>query len=349
MAYGSTGRFRLIIHVGAGKTGTTSIQQYLARVSGRLAQEGVGYWGYMLDRAPAKLFAWQDQFQTETFLRMDRAGATDQLTQVLEQSIEAAVTAGMHSAIWSNEAIFDRAENVLGALERLDRTRVEIVIIAYVRRHDAWAASAYLQWGLKHKSYGGALVPFRRFVEMRPVRFMKGCDMWRTGVEATFLLRNYDTAGDVIADFSGALGLPLFDSKERANASPGFEEIFFRALFNSRFEEEVLPSEFNGRFAVGSIDFALDPQRWLSSLLPDDAAIAEVMQATRGDREALNQLLAEAGQATLSDRGMPALDAPLDQARLIGVLVQMVFTQSHRMRRLEKRITDLEARSSGSD
>jgi hypothetical protein len=348
MAEERSDRFRLILHVGAGKTGTTSIQQYLARVSLRLAQEGVAYWGYMLDRAPFRQFPWQDQFQTELFLRMDRATAADQLTLVLEQSIKVAQSAGIHTAIWSNEAIFDRAQNVLAALDRLDRARVDIVVIAYVRQHDAWAASAYLQWGLKHKSYSGELVPFRRYVEMRPVRFMNGCEMWRKGAEASFLLRNYDAAGDVIADFSAVLGLPLFDSRERANKSPSLEETFFRALFNSRAEGEVLPTEFNQNMAPTGIDFALDPQRWLSGLLPDDADIAEVMHATQSDRRSLNELLAEAGQPLLTDRGMSVQGAFLDHSKLIGVLAQLAITHSQKIRALEKQLAELLERSGRS-
>ena len=55
--------------------------------------------------------------------------------------------------IWSNETFLGNDAIVFPAVQRLTEAGVGALrIVAYVRRPDAWAQSAYLQWGIKHKT-----------------------------------------------------------------------------------------------------------------------------------------------------------------------------------------------------
>jgi hypothetical protein len=329
--------FRFIFHIGAGKTGTSSVQETL-----RLNREGVkvagtAYFGLMLEFAPEQRYSWQKAAGSKEFLALEGAEATEQVIDVLRRSIDRVRAEGCRQAIWSNEWFFGRHAQVMPAMEALAADGIEVWVVAYVRRHDAWARSAYVQWGIKHKTYKGPLMPFERYRRIRPARFGTALQPWSEGSQWKFILRNMDSVGDVVSDFLTLCGVSN-ESLEtvRTNESPGSEELLLRALFNSRAKGEVLPNAFDSLFGVRNIDFESRPDEWLRGLMPTKAALEAVLNDSEADREAIRPLLTAAGQDPLAD--LPLMnhkEFDVDQLKLVGILFHMLAHQAQKLHRLD--------------
>jgi len=342
-------KFHLIFHIGAGKTGTSSIQASLRNGQSTLQEFGIEYWGLMLEFAPEKLYEWQAASASKQFLELEKDNATKQVQTVLEESINNAIQRGIHTAIWSNEWFFGRHENVIPALKMLEIQGIHVDIIAYVRRHDAWAKSAYVQWGLKHKTYSGSLLPFKQYIKKRPVRFTGTLTPWAEAFSENFLLRNFDVAGDAVQDFIKTLNLPASLPSVRVNEAPGAEELLLRALYNNNIQNEAAPVEFDRRFQTKSIDFNLKPKTWLAGLLPEPNDLQDVIADSAIDFDAINNMLKAAGQPPLENSTKHQKASELDFETLSAILIQMLFRQSNKIQKIQNQVNRLEKLLSDSE
>lgn len=333
--------FRLIFHIGAGKTGTSSIQTSLKEATDTLRSNGYDYWGLMLESAPVKLYDWQKASVSKDFPALQPTAAVNQLQSVLEQSIAASRDQGIHTAIWSHEWFFRRHHNVIPALKAVEAEDVRIEIVAYVRRHDAWAKSAYVQWGLMHKTYHGPLMPFRQYIKERPVRFARTLGAWAKAFPNSFHLRNFDVAGDVVKDFVAALNLPKSIPSIRVNEAPGSEELFLRALFNNGVQGQSFPVDFNRRFQLKRPDFTLNPNEWLASLLPTEEDLGAVAEDAADDCSAVNWMLEANCQPVLTKHDPKSKPSPIDLEKLTAAIVQIVFRQNEKLRKLQNQVNQL--------
>lgn len=96
--------FRLTVHVGAGKTGTSSIQATLLSNQSELNEQGIHYMGLMLEQAPLKKYLWQKQRDTEAFSELDGETRRQQALEVIRNSVKKFQDKGISHAIWSNES-----------------------------------------------------------------------------------------------------------------------------------------------------------------------------------------------------------------------------------------------------
>lgn len=332
---------RLIFHVGAGKTGTSSIQQTLGSQQEVLKDLGYWYLGLMLEHANVRQFPWQDTLASEVFHAMAPDEASEQLTAVLKAVVADARRTGLHTLIWSNESFIRRNTTTHPALAALQRDGVEISLVAYVRRHDAWARSAYVQWGIKHKTYGGPIQPFNAWIKNRNPAFHADLLRLRRAFPGSLVVRNLDAVGDAVADFLKVIGLssPRL-AQLRTNETPTGVELVLRALFNNGVPGEALPSRFE-RCVGRSLDFATPVADYFDRLMPTDADLERVKDHCANDREALDSLLAEHGQPPIDTSRLSIKPTTLDTQALIRTLSEIVVQQSLRLERLEKRVRAL--------
>jgi hypothetical protein len=332
--------FRLIFHIGAGKTGTSSIQQTLRTQQEKLKREGAWYLGLMLEHAPIVKFDWQRAGATKEFLKLSVEDGTRAIFEVLVGSIPKIVSEGCTRAIWSNEWFFAHGTTVvLNAVRQLSELGADVRIVAYVRRHDAWARSAYVQWGLKHKSYEGRLVPFDRWYKRQRHGFYKQLVPWVEAFGEKVLVRNLDAVGDAVKDFL-RLGDIDPDSFERirSNETPTREELTLRAMFNHQFKEKSDPDRFDNCFGRGKLRFDVPVDDWLTPVLPSDKALQEVVAESAEDRAALNELLQSCGQPPIDTTPLAASTMGLDSNKILAAVCQMVMLQAGRIQELEKKL-----------
>src|SRR5690606_14773106 len=110
--------FRLVFHIGAGKTGTTSIQRSLRESRRDLHQLGYDYWGVMLEHAPIKKYSWQKQAVPSEFMSLPPQQASNQILDIIKNSVSRSRKRGINVAVWSHEWFFNKPQYVVPALQK---------------------------------------------------------------------------------------------------------------------------------------------------------------------------------------------------------------------------------------
>lgn len=339
-------KFHLIFHIGAGKTGTSSIQRSLSNQKKDLVSAGWDYWGLMLDQCPVKKYDWQKASASKLFLALDSTMAQAQVEDVLGLSIDDCLSRGVKTAIWSNEWFFGRHHNVIPALENLRKTDVSVTIVAYVRNHASWAKSAYVQWGIKHKTYSGPILDFQEYIKSRPVRFASTLRPWLDAFSDSIYIRNFDSVNDVVDDFSRLLDIPVKIISERINESPSGEELLLRAFYNNSIKGEAMPMDFDRTFQTNGVDFEMNPEVWLNGLLPDKESLRTVEFDSDQDIKETDDILRRFGEAPLiQGGGVKAVS--LDAYRLCGILAQLLVKQGRRINQLQLQLRNISNASVG--
>lgn len=327
----------LLIHIGAGKTGSTSIQFTLKAAREALLERGTAYVGLVLEHVQgARKHDWCTEGAPQKFFKSeDRNRAKEEIYTVVRGALERYAERGVRQVIWSNEAFLTRREPIVEVVQRLAAEGVPIRLIAYVRRHDKWARSGYVQFGIKYKTYPGPLRTFAEWVNAQDIGYFHSLEAWRKALPGKLELYNFDTAGDVVSHFLDKAGLEDVEVI-RANDSPSNALLAVWAAFNNRFDTPILPSAFM-RVAkpLKILTSRYSPSPPIEELLPSAAQLAAVQDRYRMDLERTNLLLAENGEPPM------VFDTPDEKSRIATsweidhMLLQMVFS-------LQKQVADLQ-------
>ena len=336
---------KLVVHIGNGKTGTTSIQQTLDAARGDLQKRGIHYLGRMLEHGVSETVKdWQTPAGAETLLHnMPAPEVESDLREVLTAELSALETREATTAIWSNEALFARHMGVIEALQALRADGVDVQIVLYLRRHDKWARSAYAQWGIRHKSYQGPIKPFADWIAERPARFGPNLEVWHAAFGEALIVRNFDATGDVALDFLSLLDIDNI-AAHRVYETPTPEELTLHAAFNDRFPGVVLPDRFQ-RFSQSVGDLSpktADPAR-IGHLLPSQGDLDKVLEDSAEDLARINAILIEKGQPPFDSDAEAKKTTQPELWGIIDSLLKINFSAHERLVALEKRVAELES------
>ncbi len=332
---------KLIFHIGAGKTGSTSIQRTLKENDAVLKEKGVWYLGLMLENSENKLFEWQQASSVvPEFHRLSNDEAQRQLLTVLRPVVKEAQEKNIHTLVWSNESFLGGKHNFIGALQELQKEGIKIEILIYVREYASWTRSAYIQWGIKHKTYKGNLQTFREWSEKHTPSFYRQMKNLLEIMPESVFVRNMSAVEDVVVDFLDFANIESSSIKVlRDNDSPKNEELLLRALFNSNYQSEVLPQRFNNILGR-DIPFLQTPEKFLESLMPTSDDLNNILLHTIEDQEQLNQKLLEQGQAQLEGKAVSRKSTEINTDKLVLALADIVMQQSRRIDKLERIISN---------
>lgn len=334
--------FTLFVHIGDGKTGTSAIQKMLRSEAGMLSEENVEYLGLMLEFAELKKYEWQRDTRIEAFHALPRERASAEMAEVLEGSIALARQRGRRALVLSNETLLGRNGAAIDALGRVQASGVEIHPIVYVRRHDAWARSAYAQWGLRHKTYDGPIKSFEEWRETRRFALYPKLQPWLDAFGNAVSVRNFDAISDVAADFLEIIGVDSTRSiGVRANETPLPEELALRALFNHQQPTPSAPVRFNKLLGSADVDFRISLGHWLSEKLPTSGQLRDISLAYEQDRNSINTALEACGQPPLSTSALVHEGIELDQEVLVSALFQLIVRQAQRLEAVEQRLAKM--------
>lgn len=258
---------RLVLHLGMGKTGSSTIQGFLRDNEAQLARERMVAFG-------------PGQIQPCPHLNLQDTGRLETALAELKRQLAERRATGL---VWSLEGFGTR--QFVFRRKRLDLLRRElgaedVRVVIYVRRQDAFAASAYLQWNVVHKSYRGPVQSFdQRFpcvygepdgtpIEDTNLNYYEIIRPW---VEmfgaANVVVRPFEREqfekGDLLHDFIHAARLPdrEYDvSGGNRNVTFNMELTDMMGMYGSVFEEPVLPGGMNRFFdAFGNDPFFQRP------------------------------------------------------------------------------------------
>jgi len=242
-------KLRLHLHAGVGKTGTTAIQRLLTDNPEALTQAGYLYVGLFFEQFDPGLKGEPPAARFGSAIRGDQEELSRMVGHYLNLAEEHCHSHGLTDIIWSNEGIFNQPRK-LGPILSQHLDRFDWRFIIYLRRQDAWFLSAYKQWGIKHKTYTGAVRAFDEWYEGRkPLgRYADMLEQWESTFPIdTIQVRIYEKCPDVKFDFKKVVGLegaPLEVQAERPYRTPSNTILSLFKLYQSQFQSEQLPNEF---------------------------------------------------------------------------------------------------------
>ncbi|GJM09435.1 MAG: hypothetical protein DHS20C11_17110 [Lysobacteraceae bacterium] len=343
-------KIELIIHAGAGKTGSTAIQQALGRNQGRLEKQGACYCGLVFDRvgAPRKPgVPISEEFDGK--LRLGPEAFGDYLRSQLAGVQDYCKQHELQRAIWSNEAIFSQVETVGPALRRLSDD-FNLRFVAFVRRQDYWFLSAYKQWGIRHKNYSGVVQDFETWYQrFKPNGdFSKTLAQWESYVGIDRMdIRVYDKTDDVLSDFLSLIGIDgsgFTLANDRGYQSPPPSVLALYKIFNSQFEDSVHPEALSRALErtklLGFPTKAIQPDLGLPNRTRLEAILTEFADSNRS-LERYSKREYSVAFPSDSMRRDPSEDI-VDSDQLVASLLLMLVEQDKRLQRCEARLRKLE-------
>jgi len=226
----------LIVHVGMGKTGTSSIQQTLEINEKKLKRVGIKYLGYDLN------YCQGPKLKEQCF----KAGEKDEsnhakLKKMLLATLEYN-TGKYKKLVVSNERLYHRDQYAL-LFKGIEAKGYKVTIVSYIRRPDLWARSAHAQWGIKHKATKGPVKTFKQWAVNSRLFYSKHLLAWQELFPHHFIVKNYEEVNDVVADFFSIIGSEYSDVVV-SNETVNNEELILWSIYNSRYPGVVLPDKF---------------------------------------------------------------------------------------------------------
>jgi len=362
------------IHIGTGKTGSSTIQRLLAGSHSELTAQGVSFLGRMLEQQvhcqKRQREVWQENGGWPRWLESVRDGGTaEAYIACMEEQLDALGAQGTHTVIMSNEGFFEQAEVMKPVIAALAARGIQVEIVAVVRRHFEWAFSAYLQWGVRHKTMKGRVLSFSQWLTRRPPLFAPALKKWSNcpGVDRLILI-NYSAVPDVVPDFLKRLGLELDYNKDaapRVNAAASVLEAVLLANYHDHREDVIHPVETAGLLErLRNRGHVLRRERNLQWSRCTENDIQPLVDLCKDDLTETNELLRAHGQPLFADEKElpPTLPSsitglalpPLRQqeellAALLSIVVdldQQVRSQDQQLRQLRREIRGLPRRNS---
>lgn len=333
---------KLIVHIGAGKTGSSSIQAALEASKHALADRKIKYLGLMHEHGlGASEPSWRKHGGSpDFFLRAPRDEAIEQLKAVLLEEIRHPDHADLDALIWSNEWMFERADRIIPALQQVQGLGIKIGIIVYVREHHKWIASSYVQWGIKNKTYPGPVRIFSDWIKGRLFKVERILEPWLGAFGDQVRVFNFDATNDVVAHFFDKIHVSC-NTSLRENVSPPSADLAAWAVFNNRYKEQVPENRFASflrRLRRHNENAVAVPD--LASLLPTEDDLKQQSDFYREDREFLNQLLIKSGEPEFGALGgitPPKVPSSWEMDRLT---LEILFYIDARLSALEKKLQE---------
>ncbi|WP_096788027.1 polysaccharide biosynthesis protein [Rhodobacter sp. CZR27] len=324
----------IILHIGMGKTGTSSIQNALRQNRERLARQGVDYLGIWFDAADRRFLGYDGQ---AAFFRSTPEEMRTHAGRFLDTLKRRAEASGIDRFILSNEGTFAQGTQMRPFIEDL-RKHATVRLIAYVRNPREWLPSAYMQWSIYHKTYPGPIRPYAA-VAPQLVRSYAAIQVWGETFSDLLTLRPFRKDVNVVADFGAQLGLAIDIPEARILERTDAGESMLRALYNNRQRDSALPHLFNAAFQ--GLRFPKTPR--IEDLLKDSFSYDGTEAAIAENRAPFDYIRETFGIDLLADEGSPpktpAADALRD--RLLEHVLQIVMQQADRIRALEQRVEEM--------
>jgi hypothetical protein len=235
----------LVIHLGSGKTGTTSIQRFLQGNRSRLAEHG-----YLFPRSPgsSRHMRFGLMIRPDAELTSSRAWRLGDYPspatfrrQVRRRLFREINRSGLSRVILSDEALYLVSDDALSRLKRFtDRVAGQVRLVVYLRRQDDHLISRYQQ-GVKT----GGILRLDEFMQERGATqsydYFTRLSSWRRLVEpAAFAVRPFERVrfpdGSLYQDFLDAASIDLraddFAQTEPQNHSLDAEAVEVLRLLN---------------------------------------------------------------------------------------------------------------------
>lgn len=283
------------------------------------------------------------------FQAPDHARVDDALAEQLESELARLSSAGVEEAIWSNEAFLPRSGRIIPVLRRVANRGWPVRLVCYVRRHDEWAKSGYVQFALKAKPYTGRVKSFDEWIAGQDIGFAPALNRWEQAFPGCLTVFNYDVIDDVTAHFLGYLGIEGL-APVTANRQPPPEILAAWSVFNGRREAGAMPGDFLAvARGLGVLDEGRELGLPLEALLPGRDALEALQQRYGDDLDAVNRHLERSGEAPLEFGPVQQARSGADPWALSHLLFEMVFALEAKVSALSAEVEALRKQATGGN
>ncbi len=338
---------KLILHIGTGKTGTSSIQKTLRMNETVLNKIKTKYLGFIFEFAYDQIYEWQKPSALSYFnhqLSSDKK--QEELYDILDITIVNASKKGVEKLLLVNESLFSSFDDFIPVLHKLKReNKIDLNIVIYVRDYLSWSQSAYKQWAIKHKANSGKIKNYNEWAKDRisMFHFHKTIEPIIKEFPLDVTLKKMEDTKDVVKDF---LHLCDIENKNfniiRDNETPGNEDLLLRALFNNKFQGSVKPKVFN-EIISSNIEKSITIEDYMDNLLPNNKDLSNLSNLVQPDMEELNKLLVNQGKKPYVKDNFGAKKKNVDTSKLLMMLSSLVMSQSIKIDKLEKQLKEIKS------
>ena len=322
---------KVFLHVGMGKTGTTSIQAALRGGTEELALQHVKVVEELVPDVEDK----------RTYLNILQSADSEEQEEYAKSFAsevkKLSEAKGVETVIVSNEGLFGTVARIEPFLKAL-KSHLDVQVIAFIRHPSDWLPSAYAQWGISHKRNPGK-VPTFEVETRRLIHLYKSIDDWYEIFEDQVTLLPYEPGSDTVAVFAETAGIELPKAEKRLLTRSEDAELLMRAFFNDQDKGAALPARFNRivmntkRKPIPSRQYYFENHFDKSSLEPlieERAAVFDSYKEKYGfDVLALKS----------KDSAKPIDEAQID-SRLMDYLVHLTLAHARRLHKLENAKSD---------
>jgi hypothetical protein len=333
---------KLIIHTGHGKTGSSSIQATLKNNVKELGQNKIFYVGLSFELSPFKKFDWQKAYGWPELKSLSQSDFNEQLYMVVATTLNELKAQGYKVIIWSNESLFVNVEKLKSVFEKL-AADFDVETISFIRRHDKWLRSAYLQWGVKHKAYFGGVKSFAEWAK-DGVNFSGKMLKWQSlkGIKCSFI--NFEECGDVSDAFFKLLDLEYRKlSSSKVNETPSNVELAMFALYNSLFRGPKMPNDLQVLLNKYKVKTLLEHDLNIKDIFPNEDQLNNVVQNCNNDANKVNEIFKSQGQPifdfedNIKNKNVPDITSE----KMIAVLIHIVNEQNNKIDSLNQSVEKL--------
>ncbi len=298
---------QLILHIGTGKTGISSIRNQLIKNKQLLEKNNIYYLGKFFEHSSSKeevdwarpngFYMLEDK--SSHTIRLELSNILQSISQYLPKEATCIIANESlhHGPVPFAQAFVNATCDINCSLHAL----------AYARSHPSYLQSAYKQWGVRHKTKEGPIVGFKQWClsEERFSIYAEQINQWNIILQDKLDIYNYDSIEnthehffEIIKKVSGST-FDLKMDKEKFYATPSDESIFIYALNNNRHFSRQLPqiveTYLNAHYRASN-----NPPLDLEDIVPSDETLVYITNTPKikNDIDLINRLLLQKGQNT---------------------------------------------------